>query len=105
MRKMELPTLLVRNEYQEVEHGCFFSVVHLAHPMLASGTAGRGALSHRVATDPAVSDPGYCCTRSVCPAGGTFVPADPHSARPACYLGSAGLQRGGNLGVRRSEVG
>src|SRR5260370_38278212 len=57
MTRVELLAPRVRNLYQEVEHGRIFPVVHLVHPVLASGSAGGRALPRRLAHPVAVPHP------------------------------------------------
>src|ERR1700687_4987250 len=86
MPRVELLAPRVRNSYQEVDHGRIFPVVHLVHPVLASGFAGDCALPHRLAHYAAVPHPWHRGSRRFCIARRAFFPTSAGSAWPACDL-------------------
>src|SRR5216684_8714339 len=83
MPRVELLAPRVRNLYQEVKHGRIFPLVHLVHPVLATGSAGDCALPHRLAHHAAVPDPGHRGARRVCLAGRAVFPTSAGSTWPA----------------------
>ena len=101
MPRVELLAPRVRNLYQEVEHGRIFPVVHLVHPVLASGSAGGRALPHRLAHHVAVPHPWHRGAWRVCIACRTVFPPSASFAWSARDLNRVTSRRWGNLGVRR----
>ncbi len=92
MPPVELLALLVRNLYQEVEHGRIFPLVHFVHPVLASRFAGGRALPRSLANYLAVPHPRYRGAWRVCTARRAIFPASTGSAWPARDLSRANPQ-------------